>query len=219
MVNENTCRRFYPFIPRSVLEMKQLQCDPLPPPSRVNEYDQEFFKGTEDVFTPARRSRRNQAADQRMMEQLVPDPVFRRQLEDFFNAHPHVAERFPGGVVQFAQAAAQLPEEVLEDILIAGVNEAGEGNNPMPGQMPGEEMELHFGDAADDNAPPPQENHRVQEVPEEESEEEEEEEEEEPVAPLPVRLVRNILGRFWGVRSTNANESSSDEEDHNNDVD
>lgn len=185
MVNESTCRKLFSFIPRNVLEAKQLQCDPLPPSSKVTEYDQEFFKGTEDVFMPRHRSRRDRAHDQRLMEQLVPDPVFRRQLEDFFNAHPEMEQRFPGGVVQFAQAAAQLPEEVLEDIMIAVAGPGrAEENNPMPGQMPGEEMELHFQEAAP-------EEHPADEVESDGDSEEGEEDEldEEPVAVCAITVV------------------------------
>ena len=58
--------------------MKQLACDPLPPQTSINLYDAEFFKGTEDVFAMRPRSGRTA---QRMLERLIPDPVFREQLQ------------------------------------------------------------------------------------------------------------------------------------------
>ena len=58
--------------------MKQLACDPLPPQTSINLYDDEFFKGTEDVFAMRPRSGRTA---QRMLERLIPDPVFREQLQ------------------------------------------------------------------------------------------------------------------------------------------
>ena len=67
-------------------------------------------------------------------------------------AHPNFAERFPGGIIQFAQLAAQLPEDALEDLMIAEANGAGVRNpdGGMPGQLQGEVGVLDFGqDTAD----------------------------------------------------------------------
>lgn len=80
-MNENTCRRLFSFIPTVVINAKQLACDPLPPPSKVSEYSPEFFQGTEDPFSFRRRGRRE---TERLLERLVPDPVFRRQLQVWF---------------------------------------------------------------------------------------------------------------------------------------
>jgi hypothetical protein len=81
MILETSYRRLFAFIPREVLNAKQLACDPLPPLTTVNLYDGEFFKGTEDVFAIRPRTRRDAGGDQRMLERLIPDPVFRRQLQ------------------------------------------------------------------------------------------------------------------------------------------
>ena len=83
MVLESSYRRLFAFIPREVLNAKQLACDPLPPLTSVNLYDEEFFKGAEDVFAIRHRprGRRDAGEDQRLLERLIPDPVFRRQLE------------------------------------------------------------------------------------------------------------------------------------------
>lgn len=81
MILESSYRRLFAFIPREVLNAKQLACDPLPPLTTVNQYDAEFFKGAEDIFAIRARTRRDAAGDQRMLERLIPDPVFRRQLQ------------------------------------------------------------------------------------------------------------------------------------------
>lgn len=70
--------RLLRFLPHAVTSGKQLACDPLPPPTRVNEYDAEFFQGAEDPSSLRPRGRREA---QRLLERLVPDPVFRRQLQ------------------------------------------------------------------------------------------------------------------------------------------
>ncbi|OCH87673.1 DUF654-domain-containing protein [Obba rivulosa] len=215
IVNEASCRRLFPFIPREVTNAKHLACDPLPPPTRVNEYDAEFFKGAEDALALRPKSRK---ATERMLERLIPDPVFRRQLQAFWEARPAFAQRFPGGILQFAQIAGQLPEEVLEDLLIAEVA-GGEGDHGMPGQMPDMQMlAQELGDDEDLGAEPA----NVAAAPalvqptaarQEDDEEEEDEEEEEDVAPLPVRILRNVFHRFWGGGA--AAEESSDDENRN----
>lgn len=171
IVLEKTCRSLFPFVPKEILNSRQLACDPLPPYLKVSEYNAEFFQGVEDVL--GYRSRRlNARGEERFLERLIPDGVFRRQLQvgmphltsshlrpitlqDFFVAHPDFAERFPGGIVQFAQLAAQLPEDALEDLMIAEVNGIG-GPNPnwgMPGQLQGEPGVLDFEQDVIDQAP------------------------------------------------------------------
>ncbi|KAI0666150.1 transcriptional repressor TCF25-domain-containing protein [Trametes maxima] len=216
LVNESTCRSLFPFVPRQVLDARHLACDPLPPSTRTNEYDPEFFRGVEDVLALRPRSRRQEA---RLLEQLVPDGALRGQLQDFWNAYPALAQRFPGGIVQFAQIAEQMPE-VLEDIMVA-VAGAGEDvpqmrAGDMPGGMPGAEVMVNFVDPEDeeedvDDLPTPAALVR-QEQTEDDDEEEEDEEEEEAVAPLPVRFVRSLVNRFWGGGSNSAANDSSDEE-------
>ncbi|CCL99007.1 uncharacterized protein FIBRA_01015 [Fibroporia radiculosa] len=220
IVLEASCRRLFGFIPRHVTNAKHLACDPLPPPTRVNEYDAEFFKGAEDALAARPRGRK---ASERALEQLIPDPVFRRQLQAFFEAHPDFAQRFPGGIVQFAQIAAQLPEEVLEDMMIAEAGGGPPARGGMPGGMPGEdEMLIQFMEEGEqehrnDVHPPPLLDHggdgggNIDE--EEEVEEEEEGSEEEDLAPLPVRLLRNVMSRFWGGNVAAESSEEEDEED------
>jgi hypothetical protein len=81
MIFETSYRRLFAFIPRGVFTAKQLACDPLPPPMTVNEYNGEFFKGADDVFAFRPRTRRNAAGDQRVLERLIPDPLFRQQFQ------------------------------------------------------------------------------------------------------------------------------------------
>jgi len=70
-------------------------------------------------------------------------------------AHPNFAGRFPGGIVQFAQLAAQLPEDALEDMMIAEANGVGapNPNRGMPGQLQGEIGVFDFEQDVADQAP------------------------------------------------------------------
>lgn len=185
LVNESTCRSLFPFLPRTVLDARHLACDPLPPPTRANEYDTEFFRGVEDVLAARPRSRRQEA---RMLERLVPDAAFRAQLAGFWEAHPIIQQRFPGGLVQFAQWAGQVPEDVLEDLFLA-IGAAGEGelqlrDGEMPGGMPEGEFMVDFVDPEDDDVEdypqaPAVPLHPVPQLEDEDEEDEEDEDEEE----------------------------------------
>jgi hypothetical protein len=144
----------------------------------------------------------------------------------FFEAHPQFAARFPGGIIQFAQIAANLPEDALEDMMIAEADNVQQPNRELPGQMPGHPV-FDFEDA------PLLEEQEGGEVEGDEgegySDDDEDEEGEEVVAvsvrsstfshltlmtdlqPLPVRLLRNMVNRFFGSAQP-APESDSDEE-------
>ncbi|TFK79628.1 DUF654-domain-containing protein [Polyporus arcularius HHB13444] len=222
LVNESATRSLFPFLPRSVLDARQIACDPLPPLTRANEYDGEFFKGVEELLAARPRNRRQEA---RLLERLVPDAVFRGQLVGFWDAHPVIQQRFPGGVVQFAQMAAQMPEEALDDLFVAmqvAMDEQQPQDGGMPGGMPGQDVIVNFvepDDDVDDDAPDlpaapvPAVRPAVEQAAPEDEEEDEEGEEEE-VAPLPVRFLRSVIGRFWGGGSSNAaNDDSSDDDD------
>jgi len=180
--------------------------------------------------------------DARNLARLVPDAAMRGQLQAIFDANPQLQERFPGGVVQFAQVAAQLPEEFFEDLMIGqdaanfGMPAGGMG---MPGGMPGDEqafdeVEVEFvdgerGQGAGDGRPAaaPGNNDAVmlqqnvgaahEEIDDEmgdaeNGEEEEDEEEEIPI--LPVRILRGLMSRFWGGSAAQAaDDSESDDAD------
>lgn len=194
LVNETTTRSLFPFLPRSVLDARQIACDPLPPLTRANEYDGEFFKGVEELLAARPRNRRQEA---RLLERLVPDAVFRGQLVGFWDAHPVIQQRFPGGVVQFAQMAAQMPEEALDDLFVAmqaAMDEQQPQDGGMPGGMPGQDVIVNFvepeNDVDDDApdlpaAPAPAVRPAVEQAAAEDEEEDEEGEEEEEVAVSP----------------------------------
>jgi hypothetical protein len=169
-------------------------------------------------------------------------------LQDFFAAHPRLLEQFPGGVVQFAQLAGHLPEEVLQEIVVNAeiLEDAGaQGALPhgeMPGGLPGDNLvQLNFVEEADIDierenpaaAGAREETPVADEAPPllEEDEEEDEELEEVSIfwlpfavvhaehvcqiAPLPIRVLRNLVGRFWGSSNAEAEDGgSSDDESH-----
>ena len=85
MVLETSFRSLFSFIPSQVLGAKSLACDPLPPRTTVNEYDQEFFNGVDDLYSPRIRSRRQRVDDERRIVQLIPDAAFRQQLQVMFS--------------------------------------------------------------------------------------------------------------------------------------
>ena len=187
IVNESTTRSLFPFLPRAVLDSRHLACDPLPPPTRANEYDGEFFKGVEELLAARPRNRRQEA---RLLERLVPDAIFRGQLVGFWDAHPIIQQRFPGGIVQFAQMAAQMPEDALDDLFVAiqgAMEEHQQQEGGMPGGMPGGDVMVNFvepeddvdeGDLAPQPAPAPVVQPAVQDAAEEDEDEDEEGEEE-----------------------------------------
>lgn len=175
IVNEVSCRRLFGFIPREVTGAKHLACDPLPPPTRVNTYDADFFRGAEEALRAPARSRK---ASERLLQQLIPDPVFRREMQDVWAAQPVLQRQFPGGFVQFAEMLHQIGPEAVEDLMIQIAGQAQGAGDGMPGGfMPMGEMLGDFADgvpevdAADAEA--------VDEEGEHEDDDEEDDEEEE----------------------------------------
>ena len=55
-------------------------------------------------------------------------------FQAIFDAQPGLEQRFPGGIVQFAQMVGELPEDALDDIMIAQA--MGNDGLNMPGGMP-----------------------------------------------------------------------------------
>jgi len=90
IVLEKTCRSLFSFIPKEILNSRQLACDPLLPYLRVSEYNAEFFQGVEDVlgYRPRGPTARE---EERVLERLIPDGVFRRQLQV---GMPHLASHY-----------------------------------------------------------------------------------------------------------------------------
>jgi hypothetical protein len=67
----------------------------LPPYLKVSEYNAEFFQGVEDVlgYRPQRLDARE---EERFLERLIPDGIFRRQLQV---GTPHLASPHPRPMV------------------------------------------------------------------------------------------------------------------------
>ncbi|KAF9558199.1 DUF654-domain-containing protein [Agrocybe pediades] len=243
MVLETSYRRLFSFIPRQVLEAKSIECDPLPPLTALTRYDQQFFQGVDDLLSARRhRTRRERALDERRLAQMIPDAAFRQQMQAFFDANPHFAERFPGGILQFAQMAGQLPPDMLEDLMaIEAMNNQGN----MPGQfgmaegaggdnMPGGHFDFGavgdvpplaggaFGGPGAGGAGAVGAAAADADLDDSGSEagsgidREDEDSDEEDVSPMP-RFVRNILGRFFG--RNNAADAEGSSSDDNGDVD
>ncbi|CAL1710333.1 unnamed protein product [Somion occarium] len=220
-------RSLFSFIPSKVIAARHLACDPLPPQTKVTGYELTgpFFSGLSANDDPLGIRPRGRRANERMLERLVPDPEFRRQLQGFFEGNEQLRQQFPGGVVQFAQIVGQFPE-VLDELMIAQLAQDGDGRIPvfgagvggMPGGMPEEDqddidldVDVPAPRAVQPPAGPhePREEHVVEDL-----EDEEEDEEEVAVAPLPVRMLRNVLNRFWGGGgATEQQDESSDEEE------
>ncbi|KAJ4484000.1 transcriptional repressor TCF25-domain-containing protein [Lentinula lateritia] len=224
-------RSLFPFIPDSVLHSNSgnLACDPLPPPNkvRVSEYGETFFAGVdkgEGLFGFGRRrrmTRRERELEERRLARMIPDVNERRQVQAIFENNAHIQQRFPGGIVQFAQAMELLPPDALEDMFAAAAigAEQDNGDRGMPGQMPGLDDFLFGG--ADNNGAREAFNDRpigeedAREDEDEEDDDEENEDEDEDIAPMPVRVIRNLLGRLWSAGSNvNVDDSTdSDEEE------
>ncbi|KAH7880601.1 transcriptional repressor TCF25-domain-containing protein [Lentinula edodes] len=224
-------RSLFPFIPNSVLNSNSgnLACDPLPPPDkvRVSEYGETFFAGVdkdEGLFgfgTRRRMTRRERELEERRLARMIPDVNERRQVQAIFENNAHIQQRFPGGIVQFAQAMELLPPDALEDMFAAAAigAEQDNGDRGMPGQMPG--LDDFFFGGADNNGAREAFNDRpigeedAREDEDEEDDDEENEDEDEDIAPMPVRVIRNLLGRLWGAgANVNVDDSTdSDEEE------
>ncbi|PBK72182.1 DUF654-domain-containing protein [Armillaria solidipes] len=195
-------RNLFRYIPREITARKSLDCDPLPPPTAVTNYDEAFFEGVDiDMHEPL--TRRQRQAQERRLAQIIPDANTRAQIEALMAA-PQVAAMFPGGVMQFLQAFQDLPQDMLDnlqDIMVQ--NEAGMG---MPGGMPGE-IELDWADQEPEPEPEPA-------IAESEDDEDEDEDSEEDIAPMagPFRMFSNWVGSFWGGNNAEASDSDSDEE-------
>ncbi|KAI0314510.1 transcriptional repressor TCF25-domain-containing protein [Amylostereum chailletii] len=240
------------FLPAGAVRGNALACDPLPPAAAVSQYDDAFFKGAEEAFGEAGRGRRSAAAERRLMERLVPDPAFRREMQGFFDAHPRLRQQFPGGVVQFAQMAGEMPEEALQDMMLAlqqDMEGRADDDDGMGREMPADEFVdvlLHFEEQGqvevggedewvDEEEDVGDANRGTRGVRDggfaneegegegeggdgegelEGSEEEDDDDDDEggELAPGPVRVLRNFLGRFW-PRTAGRGDSGSSSED------
>jgi len=210
LVLEQSFRNLTSFIPRSVLLAKQLACDPLPPLKALSEYNDDFFAGAEEIFSVPPRRR-----DARALERLIPDAGIRAQIEALFDANPGLAAQLPGGVVQLVQMMAEMPDEALDDMMLGLAMGAGDGGGGgMPGGMP-----LEGEDDLPDLDPMPQRGAPEEAPASSEEEESDDENEDEDVAPMPIRVVRNLLNRFWGGGRAAAEDEDSDSDAEDRDHD
>jgi hypothetical protein len=76
-----TAQSLLQLIPVHVINNNRLACDPLPPQSSKSQYNEDFFRGAEDPSASSFNRHRSAAQTQRLLERLIPDPVFRRQLQ------------------------------------------------------------------------------------------------------------------------------------------
>jgi hypothetical protein len=105
----------------------------LPPRTTVHQYAQEFFNGVDDLYLSRIRSRRHHVNDERRPAQFIPDGAFRQQLQvmlllpaldtishitfpyqGLFDAHPHFAQRFPGGILPLHRLRASYHQMSLK---------------------------------------------------------------------------------------------------------
>ena len=180
---------------------------PTPPPTHTTEYDSAFFHGVKDALAPP--SAHSHTQELRVLECLLPERTLCKQLLGFWDAHPAVRQRFPGGVVHFAQWASEVPEDVLEDLFITvdALEQVREGGE-MPGGMLGGEMMVNFVDPDDVEDEPPAlvapqpapPRAIVEEAEAEEDDEEEEEDDGTHGAPVKVTEFPDDDGFEWVSR-------------------
>ncbi|KAF8582034.1 DUF654-domain-containing protein [Ramaria rubella] len=190
-----------------------IEGDPLPPVTAVSKYDDAYFLGVVAVSPGGVGSGRDAMAQR--LRRAFPEgfEIDRAQLQALFDAHPEIAARFPEGMVELAQLARQFPREILEAVLGVMAQDGGLEAAPVEdGRMPGGEAIL---------AEPDEERMEDEEqataavaaaAPEGDSGDAEESGHDEPF--LPVRIVRNLIGRLWGrnVAEEGASGSDSDPE-------
>ncbi|GLB33138.1 putative DUF654-domain-containing protein [Lyophyllum shimeji] len=190
------------WIPRDVVAEAHggLACDPLPPGRAVSRYDEVYFSGVEDIFV-VRRGGAQRRMDERMLEGVIGDAGVRRRVMEILDNL--------GGGEGLAAMLERMGPEAVEDVLgqvQAMVMAEDQGGMRMPGEMPG------AGGCEGGRGGRDRDRDRDRDGEEDESESESDEE-----APTAVqRVLRGILGRFWGGgRATAAgggDETSEDEE-------
>jgi hypothetical protein len=81
LTDANATRRLMAFFPRELLHAPSLSCDPLPPTTKVSQYDDAFFAGCEDIFAFRPRTSREREVDARNLARMIPDANVRNQLQ------------------------------------------------------------------------------------------------------------------------------------------
>jgi hypothetical protein len=200
-------RALLAFVPRADAARTAFAGDPLPPRSALSSYsDPAFFAGADDAALLAPPGTRR--ADDRALVELVPDPGARAALRRMWDADPAHAARVPGGLAGFVRALAEMGDGALDALMVELVERAGEEGGEeggMPGGMPGgAAWDVDFGAVPEERAEGVGRD-------DEEQDDEDEDEDEDGQPAMPVRLVRNVLNRFWG--GTGAADASDDEDE------
>lgn len=146
-----------------------------------------------------------------MLARMVPDANARAALVGLYDARPELQQRYPNGVLEFVQAAAQMDEDVLQVMMFEMMEAQGREGGVAAGQMPGgmpHEWEVNF-----DAVPPgvAERNDGANDVEADDWEDSDEEQDPENGAG-PVRMLRNVLNRLWGGPAA-ADEPDSEDDD------
>ncbi|KAF8547637.1 hypothetical protein OG21DRAFT_1490042 [Imleria badia] len=188
------------FIPPDITQGRHLACDP--PPSALSTYDATFFAGSEE----------------RLLTRLIPNAATRALILTFYDQNPWIAAQVPGRV-EFVQMMVEMPEDALQEMMLSTemMREAGAGAQPgladrgvMQGELPDVGIEVFWeveeGGGDVDDVARGQAGHQEGRA----DTEEEDEEDDQDVAPMPIRLVRNILNRLWGGAPAQGDSSDDD---------
>lgn len=193
------------FLPEGTTSISIMSFDPLPPLTCKTSYSADYFASVPSFLSSSARS-----PEERELERMVPNPHVRHYLRALFNAHAGLVARFGGDLRGFVRELALMDRNDVEGYLMGLGQEAGlvqqEGAGEMPGGL-GDDIGIDEDGDQHGAADEP-----VREVSGEE-EDDESDEDDEPVPTLPVRLLRGVLGMFWGSASgptTQEDESDSD---------
>ncbi|KAF8644320.1 hypothetical protein AX16_008528 [Volvariella volvacea WC 439] len=220
-VLESAHRSLLAFLPKEITSARSLQCDPIPPSTKFNAYDNEYFASVGDDDLGLLRGEERTRRGARRLEQMIPDAAWRQQLQALYDANPELQRRFPGGLLQLAQALAQVPHEMIEDIFAAQLAAQDREGMQMPGHLddvlgqagavPGGLEGLEEEGGAGNAIPREGGDDGQQDA---NQDEDDDGEEEEPAMPW----VRNLLGRFFGRAASVEEESSDDSGDERQNV-
>ncbi|KAH8830028.1 transcriptional repressor TCF25-domain-containing protein [Flagelloscypha sp. PMI_526] len=226
------------FVPQHVVSQLGVSADPLPPrPTHMADpesegswYNEAFFSAVPAdaeyaefaAFRQRRRppTRRQREAEERAVAAIIPD---RAQRAEIVGLHARLAANMGAmgvgvGLLQFAQMIQENPEMVAEVVAALEGGQVLRDGGEMPGGFDGAleddnepedgGLEVRFRDV---NEPIP-EGAAVGESDDEDSDEDGEEDEEDEY-PMPVRLFRNVLGRFFGTAGTSHDDVEYETED------
>ncbi|KAG6844434.1 hypothetical protein H0H87_006975 [Tephrocybe sp. NHM501043] len=222
LVLEGIHRRLLGYLPREFGQDAGLACDPLPPFTSLSNYNKDYFEGVEDVWSIRAGGRGAQGGvddDERLLAMAIPDQEIRGRVAQFLQG---LRGQFPGGLREMLD---RLGPEAVEDVLgqVQGMvlaQDEAHGEGMMPGAF------AIVGDGVADAPAPvqapvavpvppvppalpePQQDQRVEGA---DSMDEEDEEAEE--TSTIQRVLRNVLGRFWGGAVPAGDDTSEDDDE------